>query len=120
MKKVLVLDDLETRHEVFRRGLIGANAIHVRSYEECVVALKQYSPFDIVFLDHDLSFDASMGMPKINERTGTDVALYIAMMPKALQPKKAVIHSHNVVGRERMKVILQQAAINTEIMPFRS
>lgn len=120
MKKVLVLDDLDTRHEVFRRGLIGAKAAHVRSYEECIVALKQFSPFDIVFLDHDLSFEASMGTPKWNEKTGTDVATYIARMPKQLQPKKAVIHSHNLPGRERMRDILTRAGIDAKIMPFRS
>lgn len=117
--RVLVLDDSLERQKAFRSHLIGTISTHVHSYAECVEAFEnQPKPFDIVFLDHDLSDEAAAGNPSHKEKTGTDVVDYIVEMDPSKQPKKIILHTLNPVGRQRMMLILQRTGIETISSPF--
>jgi len=116
--KILFLDDDKERHARFQRNRIGQNITAVWSYEEAVKALEE-TVFDIAYLDHDLSDMAASGYPAKGEKTGTDVAKYIAEMSEDRRPKKIVIHSFNYYGRLRMADILKDAGVTkVRIEPF--
>jgi len=116
--RVLILDDDEQRHAGFRRMLIGVNQTHVYNYDEAVKAL-QGPRFDIAYLDHDLSDLAALGAPPAGERTGTDVARYIAGMPSDRRPTQVIVHSYNVSGAIRMAFILHDAGVPVQRRPYR-
>lgn len=82
------------------------------------MALRDQPPFDVVFLDHDLSEEAEASQA-VKEKTGTDVAEFIANMDATKRPRKAVIHSLNAPGRQRMRTILEQAGLPVVFLPFR-
>lgn len=115
--KILFLDDEHVRHQLFKYGRIGLNADITAAwdYDQAVAALIKHEPFDVAYLDHDL------GMTSIEpgtERTGYDVAYYIASMPVERRPKKVIIHSWNHHGRLRMAATLRDAGVDVSIQPF--
>lgn len=119
MKKILFLDDDATRHARFRKTHIGEDVTYVWGYHECVEELESGTVFDVAQLDHDLSEEAAMGKPPDGEKTGTDVAKYIAAMPEEKRPKLIVIHSFNRYGALRMAHILRDAGVKDLIIePF--
>lgn len=115
--KVLFLDDAAERQRTFKRRTIGCNLFIASTYEQCIHILQTESPFDYVFLDHDLSEAAAAGKAHHSEKTGTDVARFIAGLTEDKKPKRAIIHSLNPPGRERMKDILSSAGIPTDTVP---
>ena len=122
-KKILFLDDTETRHHVFRRTGIGADVTHVYNAVDAIKALDN-TVFDVASLDHDLSEESIMTLPADGATdprnwSGYDVALHIARMPADKRPKVVVIHSLNPPGRTRMQQALEGSVI-VKIIPFRS
>lgn len=116
--KVLFLDDDENRHDNFRGPGLNWVIVRAYSYDEAIQKLVVFSPFDLVCLDHDLSYLAAIGQKPEDEKTGADVARYIAEMPRHLRPKQAIIHSWNRDGRVRMAQILADAGIPVKVKPF--
>jgi CheY-like chemotaxis protein len=103
--RVFVLDDTEERLAWFRQQLPeGA----VRSAKTAAAALEILSTekFDMVFLDHDLSF-MDAGFPLRQHGNGKEVARYLAYSKFA---GKIVIHSHSDQAQAMAK-ILPQAAV---------
>jgi CheY-like chemotaxis protein len=111
-KKILVLDDDEDRHKGFVKALRNEQVTHVHDYQEAIDALDKET-FEEIYLDHDLSdFGESTTGYGEAERTGADVALYIArMLPKDKRPKIVHIHSWNPVGAHNIAVTLESAGI---------
>ena len=118
MKKVLFLDDNEERHKRFCMNRIGVNIAQARTYSEACTYLAA-EVYDVAYLDHDLSELAAVGQPAAGEKTGTDVANFIASLPKARRPRFVVVHSFNTSGRERMLAILRDAEVPCVGDPFR-
>lgn len=97
---------------------IGCVLTQAFTYAEAIKALEEEPQFDEAYLDHDLSEKAAAGSPDQGEKTGADVARYIAAMPKEKIPKIIYIHSFNFSGRVRMVQILGDAGIRAVVQPF--
>jgi len=120
--RILVLDDMEERHELFH-PLHKSNkniVIHTYRYEDCIMELKSTpDAFDAIFLDHDLSLEAIMCDPNtIEEKTGTDVAKWIASNMDPETCGTIICHSMNPHGRLNMFKILYEAGFQAVNLPF--
>ena len=104
--RILVLDDDNTRQRVFQQALIGKILEQAYTAEEAIQKLKDH-PFDIVFLDHDLSGKV---MVVSGKGTGFEVAKWLRDNPGRM-PKQIIIHSFNPVGAQNMKDVLPEAII---------
>lgn len=116
--KILFLDDDDRRHLRFRAISGGHEVAHVRTHDQAIAALSARR-FDQVWLDHDLSVRAAqramVGLCSGGEKTGLDVARYIAeTLAAELRPKLVVIHSLNPAGGDRMLALLAAAGIATK------
>ena len=107
MPRMLILDDVEGRHVVLAQRYAWCERVHVRTVDEALAAIAG-ERFDLASLDHDLG----------EERTGQHVAIAIAALPVERRTREAIIHSHNPVGAERMRDILEEAGIRCRIEPF--
>jgi len=121
--KILFLDDRKARHDAFLKANIGRSIDQAWDYEGAAKLLEANSPYDVVHLDHDLSWRQQnyfcMGAPEPpDEKNGTDVANFIASLPADKHPKMAVIHSFNPPGAQRMAAILRQVGITCVVHPF--
>lgn len=109
MGKILVVDDDEYRQKTFAKQLADHDVWHAYNFKQAVDFLETQSPFSSIFLDHDLGETA----------TGYDIAVYIAeKLPVEHRPRVIVVHSHNVVGAERMVRTLKAAGIAAAARPF--
>jgi CheY-like chemotaxis protein len=109
MKKILVLDDEPARHVGFLRRLRDHTVVSVGNYKEAAQALRAGSPFDVLFLDHDLG----------ERRNGADVVRFLVReIPREQWPKMVVIHSWNPFGAMRMRNLLVDAGIPTCVEPY--
>ena len=132
---VLVLDDLDMRHEIIGGMLkkLGHKSVHVKDFYEAIKALEE-NVFDEMFLDHDLEhyvshttggrveceFHNGIFLPPKGcyELTGLDVVHRIVALPTERLPKKVTIHSWNPSGANNMKKVLQDNGIEVIINPF--
>lgn len=121
--RILVLDDSVERHKTFRQNLIGhEKVIHVHTHDEAERAIQEHE-FDLMFLDHDLNFEAFKSV-KVDENgvewelTGADVAKLVAALPKEKHPKRVIIHSYNPSGAFNILMILQAVGIKAVRDPF--
>lgn len=122
-KKVLFLDDMQPRHDVFKKQTIGVLVTHVYNAQDAITALDS-EVFDVASLDHDLSLEAILTLPEAGasnkgEWSGYDVALHIASMPEDKRPKRVILHTLNPAGRDRMAAALD-GAVPVVIIPFRA
>lgn len=120
--KVLVLDDMEIRHHVFRRRFIGHELTEARTAAEAIAALDA-TVFDQVQLDHDLSEehyltmsegvseDRLPGAPVYAPGTGMDVVDHIVAMPPERRPKLAIVHSMNSARSPEMVARLKDGGV---------
>ncbi len=115
--KILFLDDNPERHKRFLMNRIGMDVTQAWTCEEACKLLSEVV-FDVAYLDHDLSDEAAAGIPGQFEKTGTNVAEFIASMEEDMRPKYVIIHSFNDYGRRRMASILSMAGVPTMIEPF--
>lgn len=102
--RVFVLDDTEDRLRWFRERIP-----QMRSATTSAAALEILSKeqFDLVFLDHDLSW-VDAGFPEKQFGNGKEVARYLARKKFA---GRVVIHSKNEDGVKVMAKILPAATI---------
>jgi len=119
--KVLFLDDDEQRHTMFEfkhRGQLDIT--HVRNYDEFIDAVQSGERYEMYFLDHDLSDEDAMVEPGASskEKTGTDVAEWIASNVDAKNGPGIVVHSLNPPGAERMALNLRNAGFDVVKQPF--
>ncbi len=100
----MILDDMEVRHEGFKRRFIGCEITHCYTYDEAVAALTN-DIFDLVCLDHDLTELQTCGYDD-GEKCGYDVALFLAALEKNKLPKEVLVHSWNIGGARRIVAAL--------------
>jgi CheY-like chemotaxis protein len=102
--RVFVLDDTEERLRWFRSRLPKMReATTARAALQILAA----ESFDLVFLDHDLSF-MDAGFPDRQFDNGKEVARYLAITKFA---GRVVIHSKNEDGVKAMKKALPAAEV---------
>ena len=113
--RILVVDDMQSRHDFFRKAYDGVDDIIIQSYDYDNAILELSSTptvFDLMFLDHDLSVESTMCDPNNTyEKTGSDIARYIAqeINPKDCVGLEIYCHSMNPHGRANMVQILKKA-----------
>lgn len=124
LMRILVVDDMQERHDFFRKAYNGMDDIIVQSYDYDNAMLELASTpndFDLMFLDHDLSLEAIMCDPNNTyEKTGSDIAKYIAQEIKPADCVGMEIHCHsmNPYGRVNMVDILRNAGFTVHDVPF--
>jgi CheY-like chemotaxis protein len=101
--RVFVLDDTEDRLRWFRERVPQMRCAKTSAAALEILSTEQ---FDLVFLDHDLSF-MDAGFPERQFGNGKEVARYLAY---SKFPGKIVIHSHADQAQVMAK-ILPQAAV---------
>jgi CheY-like chemotaxis protein len=122
--RILVVDDMQDRHDFFRSAYRGMDDIIVQAYDYDNALLELASTptsFDLMFLDHDLSEEATLCNPHTTfEKTGTDIAKYIAIEidPADCVGMEIYCHSMNPAGRENMVDILQRAGFKAIDLAF--
>lgn len=102
--RVFVLDDTEDRLTWFRQRMPQART--AKTSAEAIALLIQ-NQFDLVFLDHDLSWQDA-GFPERQFGNGKEVARYLA---RTKFSGRVVIHSKNEDGVRAMKKLLPHAAV---------
>lgn len=119
--RILIVDDEPQRHDLFMKRLGTVHdLVIVNNYASAVHQLEG-APFDLVHLDYDLDefvqnpVDAG---PYGKEKTGFDVARYMAGMVKSKWPKKVVVHSLNPAKAPLMLETLRGIGIPVEYKPF--
>lgn len=100
--RVFVLDDTEDRLRWFREHLPGVTVRTAKSAREAISILEAET-FDLVFLDHDLSF-MDAGFPDRQFGNGKEVARYLAIKKFA---GRVVIHSHADAASVMAKILPQ-------------
>lgn len=100
MPHILFLDDAQKRWDAAKpkiKKVVGVKARFVQTAAACIAALTE-QPWDVVFLDHDLSktdIDSRM------KNTGAEVVRHLILWPLHWAhklPSRIVVHSHNETG----------------------
>jgi hypothetical protein len=120
-KKFLFLDDMQERHDELdkmTKNTFSLEVIHVYTADEAIAELDK-GDVDIASLDHDLSIDSIMTEPELGAKSGYDVAMHIANMPKDKLPRGVIVHSWNPGGAQRMVSALS-GVVNAVYLPFKA
>jgi len=102
--RVFVLDDTEDRLRWFRERV---PQMREAKTAEAAVEILAAEEFDLVFLDHDLSW-MDAGFPERQHGNGKEVARYLA---RTNFKGRIVIHSKNDIGVAAMKKLLPTASV---------
>lgn len=105
--RVFVLDDTQDRLYWFRERLRGVATLRDAKTAKRAIEILSSQEFDLVFLDHDLSF-MDAGFPDRQFDNGKEVARFLAITKFA---GKVVIHSKNDDGVAAMKKVLPGSTI---------
>jgi CheY-like chemotaxis protein len=108
LTSILILDDDIERHNAIDKA-IGPGAFHAYSAERAIDLLNAEPRFDLVLLDHDLGSFIS---------NGQTVAAHIESMSEDKRPARALIHSWNRDGAQRMSDHLTRANVWHRYRPF--
>lgn len=111
--RVFVLDDTEDRLRWFRKRLPGMREAKTAEQALEILSTEQ---FDLVFLDHDLSWEDA-GFPDRQHGNGKEIARYLARTNFA---GRIVIHSKNEDGVKVMAKTLRSAHLEPTIARFDS
>lgn len=114
--RILILDDDDVRHDIWGHLFTkaGHEVIHAHTLSEFDREL-MCARFDYIFLDHDLNdyplkYRSMAGDIRL---TGKAACHWVAALPTARRPKRAVVHSWNEDEAPRMVEILVNAGIPT-------
>jgi len=89
--KILILDDMDIRHELFKVVLAPHELTHVHTAREALAALMT-DEFEMVFLDHDLESEEENGF----------MLTELIVENKIETTADFIIHSTNPEGAENM------------------
>ena len=106
--RVFVLEDARPRIEWFKARIPEATYSH--NAEDAISILSNHSLFDVVFLDHDLTF-SDVAFPDLRPGSGQRVARFLGQMGF---PGLVVIHSVNEAGSRAIQKLLP----NAQVSPF--
>lgn len=120
---ILILDDQDIRHQVFRRIYAEQSVTSVSRYSEFLNVLST-RVWDLIHLDHDLgdfvdNADTYVdGWGKTCEFNGQHAALRVCELSENLRPARVIVHSINSIGAAAMLQTLRRAGIPSEWEPF--
>jgi CheY-like chemotaxis protein len=117
MRRVLVVEDDETRCAWFRRKFAPQMLDVTCDVAEAVRWLDERE-YSTILLDHDLREEHYFSDEHDDERTGYFVAAWLAAHPDRQRNATIVIHSLNYAGAQRMLDALQDAGRDAEHVPF--
>lgn len=101
--RILVLDDDLVRHESFKFHLFEHDVKHVYTAQQAIEEIEKNGPWDLIFLDHDLSDEHYSDLKSEHPGTGYDVATHLEQIKESSKiPKIIVVHSWNPYGSSRM------------------
>lgn len=121
--KILILDDDEMRHRIFKKRYDGHEVFHAKRFLEFASILENQSPFDLIHLDHDLGDhqlgDAYLdGWGNAREYNGLDAARMICELEQERTPLKVVVQSVNPAGSRSILQTLERREIPVLWDPF--
>ena len=106
-KRVLILEDDDTRIKCFMQNLIGCQIMIVKEAIHAINYLNNET-WDLLFLDHDLGGEQMVDSN--NKNTGSEVARWLNENP-IKKPPAIILHSFNPVGRLNMKKLLPESFV---------
>ena len=118
--RFLVVDDMQVRHDEFRRILSGGDVVHAYNVREAALQIQEdlrgERKFTTIFLDHDIESGT-------DQRDVIELVHWIVETPWILEQLKAdgtnfFIHSWNNHGAQNMKALLEQAGFLVRVRPF--
>ena len=121
--KILILDDMKTRHDAFRRIYAEHEVVCVFRYSELKEKLAECR-WDLIHLDHDLGDAVENpdtfvdGWGSTREFDGQFAAVRVCELPPEMRPGQVIVHSVNPEGAKRMLGLLQRAKIDVTWEPF--
>lgn len=117
--RLLFLDDDQTRIDQFYEWTRGHDLTVVMNAEDAIFVLSRDEPFDLIFLDHDLEdmHYTPQGYQERPETTGDAVAQWLVANPEK-RPKRAIVHSWNPDGAQRMGARLHECGVRVLKCPF--
>jgi len=107
--KIFILDDMQERHDAYKRKFPDAEIISTYDAKEAIVLLSNDLNYDLICLDHDLGLRIFVDTE--DENTGSVVAKFLS--DKDIKCP-IIIHSLNCWGAKNMMNYLSQA----EYRPF--
>ncbi len=122
--RILILDDIQERHDAFDRIYQDHEVAHAYVYHSFCDKLKFDGPWDLIHLDHDLGDFPEVpdyyldGWGKRHEYNGTHAAKKISELSDQQLPKKVIIHSLNPVGSKNMLNDLTRRGVDVTWQPF--
>ena len=116
-KRVLIVEDDETRCGWFRRRLAPHDLDVTCDVGEACELLAE-NEYDLILLDHDLREEHYYSDEPDDDRTGYAVAAWLAAHPDSQPVAQIVIHSLNYAGAQRMLSALVAAGFDAECVPF--
>lgn len=123
--KILILDDMEERHEGFKKILSGHELIHAWTFSQAQDFLAN-DRFGMACLDHDLGDNLSIrpdwqtDMYGSHQLNGADLCYWLRNNPQHCPPK-VLVHSWNPDGAESMRRLLCQIdGVQVEVKMFRA
>jgi|SRR5579885_337570 len=120
--RILILDDMQIRHDTFKRIYQDHEVVCVFRFREFLSKLD--TKFDLIHLDHDLGdeiADADTfvdGWGKTRWFDGQNAAQVLCELSDKLKPTKVIVHSVNSVGAKAMVSMLARADIPVVWEPF--
>jgi CheY-like chemotaxis protein len=104
--RILFLDDMKSRRDVFRQNSIGHVVDFAISAEQCLDFLKK-NEYDVIYLDHDLKAEHyEFGRDTSKDEDGSFVARKMRDMTQH-HGKTVIVHSLNPNGRQNILSILK-------------
>jgi len=101
--KIMFLDDMKSRRDVFQRNAIGHNVDFAITAQQAIDLLDRHE-YDVIYLDHDLE-DDHYNSNEDHHEDGRFVARALREMKKH-HGKIVIVHSLNPDGRANIKSIL--------------
>lgn len=120
--RILVLDDVKSRHDAFDRLYEDADVRHAYTYKQFVYLLNGVK-WDVVHLDHDLGDAVTAdtyvdGWGAKQEFNGLHAAARVCELNDEDLPTQVVIHSINPEGARAMKTLLERRGVPVTWEPF--
>ncbi len=116
MRRILFLDDSESRLNQAENALGTEELYLARTAEQAIRVLSMLSPWDLVMLDHDLG--RKYMQDSEDPGSGMEVVRYIEhALPEI---KEIIIHSWNSPAANSMRFRLLRQGYNVTYQPFQS
>lgn len=116
MRRILFLDDNESRLNQAENALGGEELYLVRTAEHAIRLLSSLAPWDLVMLDHDLGENYMQNSEDVD--SGMEVVRYIERTLPEI--KEIIIHSWNAPAANEMRSRLARQRYNVDYRPFQS